>query len=283
MREEELDEILTPFLWLPASTATRDDGVIEMEKGIERISKMLEIAHTDETVFPPTILYKEGWMLRIILHIQSEGVDCLPFSFLPEARWYSEALIGSPFLRRFKKDSLYENYTHLDASVGHFDIRPGTKTGLMLRSDSTQFVAIEAKMLSTLSKGTKNAPYYDQAARIVACVAWEISRLNRVVNDFESLGFYVLAPHEQITKGKFSAQTNKSSIREKVKRRIDAYSEDEEKYADLRSWYNGFFLPVLERIDIRCVSWETIIDKIDEVAIRNFYSRCLKFNISSRS
>lgn len=258
-----------------------------MEKGIERISKMLKTAHTDETVFPPTTLYKEGWMLRIILQIQSEGVNCLPFSFLPGARWYSEALIGSPFLRRprarFKRDLLYENYTHLDASVGHFDIRPGTKTGLELRADSTQFVAIEAKMFSNLSKGIKNDPEYDQAARIVACIAWAISQSNRAAEDFESLGFYVIAPREQIKKGKFSVQINKSSIREKVERRIDDYSEDYEKHSELKVWHDDFFIPTLELIDIHCIPWETIIDKIDEPAIRNFYSRCLKFNIPVRA
>lgn len=62
---------------------------------------MLEIAHTDAAVFPPTDLYNEGWMLRILLSIQSEGAKCLPFTFQPGAKWFSEALIGSPFLPRF--------------------------------------------------------------------------------------------------------------------------------------------------------------------------------------
>ena len=249
-----------------------------MEKGTEIISKMLESAHTDGAVFPPTILYNEGWMLRIVLSLQSEGIECLPFNFLPGAKWFSEALIDSPFLPRFRGDPQAEGLTHLDGAIGHFDIRPGTKTGLVLRADSTQFVAIEAKMFSPLSKGTTNAPNYDQAARIVACIAWEISRSNRAVNDFGSLGFYLIAPSEQNKSGIFSSLVNCHSIKEKVERRIDAYSEDHEKHADLRIWYDGFFLPTLERIDIRCVPWETVIDKIDETAIRKFYNRCLKFN-----
>ncbi len=254
------------------SSEMNDRGVLKT------IYKMLETAHTDETVFPPTTLYKEGWMLRIILQIQSEGVNCLPFSFLPGARWYSEALIGSPFLKRFNGDPLYENYTHLDASVGHFDIRPGTKTGLKLRADSTQFVAIEAKMFSTLSKGITNSPDYDQAARIVACIAWAISRSNRAVNDFESLGFYVIAPREQINRGIFSSQINGHSIREKVERRIDAYSDDHEKHSELNVWHDDFFIPALERIDIHCIPWESAVDAIDEPDVREFYERCLRFN-----
>jgi len=65
--------------------------------GLERIIKMLEIAHTEARVFPATELYNEGWMLRILLSVQSEGTKCLPFDFQPEARWFSEALVGSPF------------------------------------------------------------------------------------------------------------------------------------------------------------------------------------------
>lgn len=250
-----------------------------MEKGIERISKMLEVAHTDAYVFPPTILYNEGWMLRIVLSLQSEGIECLPFNFLPGAKWFSEALIDSPFLPRFRGDPRAEGLTHLDGAIGHFNIRPGTKTGLVLRADSTQFVAIEAKMFSTLSKGTKNAPNYDQAARIVACIAWEISRSNRTVDDFEFLGFYVIAPRTQINRGIFSSQVNWHSIRRKVDLRIDAYSEDHEKHAELRKWYSDFFIPTLELIDIRCIPWETVIETIDETAIQNFYTRCLKFNM----
>jgi len=256
-----------------------------MEKGIERISKLLESAHTDAAVFPPTILYNEGWMLRIVLSLQSEGIECLPINFQPGAKWFSEALIDSPFLPRFRGAPLAEGLTHLDGAIGHFDIRPGTKTGIVLRTDSTQFVAIEAKMFSPLSKGTKNAPNYDQAARIVACIAWEISNLSRTprrlasAEEFESLGFYVIAPREQIREDVFSSQVSKSSIKRKVEHRIDAYSDDPLMRPALKVWHDDSFIPTLERIDIRCVPWETVMDKIDETAIQNFYTRCLKFNM----
>jgi len=245
---------------------------------------MLETAGTDFAVFPSTVLYNEGWMLRILLSVQSEGIKCLPSSFLTGAKWFSEAQIGSPFLPRFRRDPLAENLTHVDAVIGHFDFRSGTKTGLTLTADSKQFVVIEAKMFSPLSRGTKNAPYYDQAARTVACIAWTIEQSNKDVGDFESLAFHVLAPHEQITKGKFSAQMKKKSIYEKVERRIDAYSGDDEKYAELQIWHNDFFIPALELIDLLCISWESAIDAIESVdhesgpVIRNFYDRCLKFN-----
>lgn len=250
-----------------------------MEKGTERISKMLKTAHTDAAVFPPTILYNEGWMLRIILSLQSEGIECLPFTFLSGARWFSEALIGSPFLHRWRGDRLAENVTHLDGVIGHFHFRSETKAGLLLTADSKQFVIIEAKVYAHLSKGTTNAPDYDQAARSIACIAWAIKQSNRTVEDFESLGFYVIAPLEQINRGIFSSQVSKSSIKEKVERRISAYSGDDRKYAELQTWYEDSFIPTLRRIHLPPVySWESAVDAIDEPDVREFYNRCLRFN-----
>jgi hypothetical protein len=247
---------------------------------LRRIIKMLELAHTEETVFPPTDIYNEGWMLRILLSLQSEGTDCFPFAFRPGARWFSEALIGSPFLTRSRGDPLAEGYTHLDGVVGHFEFRPETKAGLTLSADATQLVLLEAKMFSPLSRGITNARYYDQAARTMACMAWTISQSGRSVDEFDSLGFYVVAPEEQISRGVFSAQIDKSSIREKVGRRVSAY-EEEDNYGELLAWFEAAFLPTLEQTDIRCVSWESAIEKLDETSIRKFYQRCLRFNASA--
>jgi len=244
---------------------------------------MLKNAHTDTAVFPPTDLYNEGWMLRILLSFQSEGIECFPFIFQLGARWFSEAQIGSPFLPRKRRDPLAESHTHLDGAIGHFYFQSGTKTGLTLNPDATQFVVTEAKMFSSLSKGITNAKYYDQAARTVACIAWAISQSGCSVNEFESLGFYVVAPQEQIERGIFSAQIKKSSIKEKVERRISGYSDEGKKYDELQTWHKDFFIPTLDHIDIGCISWETMIDKIGNPSIRNFYERCLGFNAQTRS
>lgn len=185
-------------------------------------------------------------------------------------------------LPRFHKDPLGEKHTHLDGAIGHFEFQSGTKTGLILTADATQFVVTEAKMFSSLSKGVTHAKYYDQAARTMACIAWTIDQSGRSVSAIESLGFYVVAPEEQITKGLFSSQIMKSSIREKVERRIIGYSDEGKKYDELRVWYKEFFSPTLDNIDISCVSWESIIDKIDSASIREFYDRCLRFNAQTR-
>ena len=100
------------------------------------ILEMLRASDTDDAVLPPTTLYNEGWMLRLILSAGADGVSCLPFSFLPGSRWFSEALLHSPFLSRFRGDSLAETHTHADGVIGHFRFTPTTKTGLELVPDS---------------------------------------------------------------------------------------------------------------------------------------------------
>jgi hypothetical protein len=224
-------------------------------------------------------------MLRIVLSNQSEGIECLPFAFHHGARWFSEGKIDSPFLARYRKprDPLAESHTTPDAAIGHFTIRPGTKRGLTLTADSKQFVVTEAKIFSKLKKDTTNAKYYDQAARTIACIAWEIGQSDRSVNDFESLGFYVIAPERRIARGIFSSQLKRPSIRKKVNRRVSAYVDDKEKRRTLRAWHKNFFIPVLDHIDIDCISWESIIDRIDNTSIRNFYDRCLEFNRQAKT
>jgi len=218
-------------------------------------------------------------MLRILLSIQSEGIECFPFSFQPRARWFSEAYINSPFLPRVRSgDPLGETHTHLDGVVGHFGFRKDTKLGLILTPDSTQFIATEAKMFAGLSKGVTNAKDYDQAARTVACIAWIIKQSNRFVENLTSIGFYVVAPQEQIAKGIFESKTKKSSIKEKVRLRVNSYVDDDKKYNELQKWYDDFFLPTLEQIDIRCISWESIINKIGDRSIQDFYNQCIRFN-----
>jgi len=248
------------------------------------ILSMLEAADTNAPVFPPTILYNEGWLLRLVLSSHADGINCLPFSFLPDSKWFSEAQLYSPFLPQKRGDPLGETWTHVDGVVGHFRLSSITKTGLELVADAKQFVVIEAKMFSPLSKGTKNAPSYDQAARTVACMAATLERAGRSADDLESTGFYVVAPTKQIDQEVFTEQMSRPGIAEKVQSRIEAYREDSKHFAELRIWFQDVFGPLLNRIDLRCVSWETAIDAIAAArptqggVFRDFYIRCLKYN-----
>ena len=163
------------------------------------VNEILGRCGTDNPVLPPTELYNEGWLLRLVLdwldrHREVEH----PLSFMPGARWYSEALLPSRFLPRTRGDKLAESFTHADGLIGHFDVDSGQRGDARLRPGVQQFIVTEAKLGSTLSRGTTNAPDFDQAARNVACIAHMLAATAVTPMQVQRLGFYVLAPRKQI-------------------------------------------------------------------------------------
>lgn len=218
-------------------------------------------------------------MLRLVLDwFSSHKNNSHNFSFDEDAGWFSEAHLPSTFLPRYRGDKHSEGYTHADGVIGHFRIGSTGQADFLLLPDATQFKVVEAKMFSKLSRGTTHAPRYNQGARNVGCIA-EILRLaDRVPSDMRSLGFYVLAPKEQIEQGVFKQQMTHSAIEETVKERVNNYDEPK------TDWYETWFLPTLSCIDVECISWEDVVDSIFSndpafgESLSEFYSHCLKFN-----
>ena len=242
-----------------------------------RISDILACAGTPAATIRPTELYNEGWMLRLILdwaqhnHVRPNH----PLAFLPDARWYSEALLPSPFLARRRDDALAERWTHADGAIGHFNVGGKNKGGLTLRESATQLVVVEAKMSSKLS-GTKNARGYDQAARTVACIAETLKRGDIEPSKIERLAFLVAAPRGQIDAGVFGDIVTKESIRQRVQERVDAYRGDRNK------WFDRWFIPTLDAIDLDVLSWEALLTGLDS-RYRAFYNECLLYNMPRAS
>ena len=107
--------------------------------------------------FPPTILYNEGWLLRLVVDwFSSSGITDHPLSYPKDGYWFSEARLASAFLPRFRGDPLAESHTNADGVIGHFKIGSTGKTNLALTPDSTHIVLLEAKLYSGLSKGVTN-------------------------------------------------------------------------------------------------------------------------------
>ena len=145
----------------------------------DRISILLESCSTENPCFPPTTLYNEGWLLRLVLDwFSTHDIGNHPLNFEKKARWFSEALLPSAFLARRRGDPLAESWTHADGVVGHFVIGAQGKTDLSLLPRATQLLVVEAKMFSELSSGVTKARYFDQAARTVACIAEVFHRAN---------------------------------------------------------------------------------------------------------
>jgi hypothetical protein len=194
----------------------------------ERLLEILRSASGDETNFPATDVFNEGWMLRLILDaIQTNKIDN-DLGFMPQSRWYSEARLDSPFQPAARADALGEGSTRADGVIGHFTFREQTKAGLRLHRDASQFVVVEAKMFSNLARGTKNASQYDQAARNVACMAHTIAQSGIQVHQLRSVGFFVIAPHlDRRAKRNTNLESHirADSIRSAVNLRINAYKE----------------------------------------------------------
>lgn len=253
------------------------------------ISVLRSSEHAASALFPPTEVFNEGWMLRLVLDaLQHRRHLRVPLNFEPGARWYSEAQLTSPFGSRHKADLLGEGFTRADGVVGQFSFRAETQTGFQLASEATQFIVIEAKMFSDLASGTKNAPGYNQAARNVACMAQELARVGRTPESFSSVGFYVVAPVATKRRGlsNLEASLDPAKIRAAISGRIRAYEEaSRAEAADLRAWEAGYFLPLVQcliaRESLKVVTWEACIDAVASVdndtgeILGQFYKRCL--------
>lgn len=246
---------------------------------IQKITALLESCTGAAPRFPPTLLYNEGWLLRLVLDwFSTHPIPDHPLTCSENAQWFSEALLPSPFLARYKGDHLAETWTHADGVIGHFQIGGKNKTGLSLVRAATQLVVLEAKLFSGLSVSVKNALYYDQAARNVACIAEVLHRADRRTVDMAQLGFYILAPQAQIEKGVFAKQLCPESISHKVAQRVAAYEGTKEQ------WHREWFQSTLPALKIGLISWEEIIATIQEcdpvagVGFKEFYQKSLMFN-----
>ena len=248
------------------------------DAALQRVASMLLTAGTADAVLPPTALYNEGWMLRLVLHHFSRDSELgHPLAFAAAAQWRSEVLLPSQFKARVRGDPLAEAWTHADGVLGHL-ARKGGRGDVRLSETARQFVVVEAKMFSGLSAGTTRAPTFNQAARNVACIAEVLHLAGRSATELDDLGFVLLAPREKIDAGVFGSLCDKSQITSAVRSRVDTYGGAKEE------WFNRHFLPTLSALRIDVLSWE---DQITSIATRNadaaaslqaFYDRCLTFN-----
>lgn len=166
---------------------------------LPQINELLDACATANAPFPPTDLYQEKWLIRIVLQWFACHRDVAsPLQFLDSnARWFSEAYLPSAFLARpgfRRQDPLAETRTHADGVFGHFKIGVSGKSDLSLEGEAKQLKVLEAKIFAPLTPGVTRKPYYDQAARSVACIAEVLKRARRPPDRLESLAFYVLAP-----------------------------------------------------------------------------------------
>jgi hypothetical protein len=105
---------------------------------LEVVSELLSRCETESTVFPPTDLYNEGWLLRIILDwFSKQDTADHELSFSYRCKWFSEARLPTQFKATSRKDPLYETWTHADGVIGHIIVGGFGKTDTSLAGDAT--------------------------------------------------------------------------------------------------------------------------------------------------
>jgi hypothetical protein len=223
-------------------------------------------------------------MLRLVLNwFQVHHVLNHCFAFAPEATWFSESLLPSPFRPRHRGDRRAEARTHADGIIGHFIIGSNAKADATLLPNANQLVVAEAKIHSPLSGSTRNAPGYDQAARNVACIAELLNRAKRKPSELKTLAFVVLVPEVHSRDGSILDRLDKLSIQKVVQSRAEAFSPE------LDGWLLEWFIPTLNAITIKTLSWEQVIrdiadvDQKDSRVLEAFYNCCLMYNLPSSS
>jgi len=255
-----------------------------MIKNVVDILESINELDNQKNNIQPTLLYNEGWMLRLVLKWFNANTEINhELSMKKQTRWYSEALLSSIFLPKFRGDNLSEAYTHADGVYGDFYIGNNGFGDLSLKENCRQFAVVEAKMFSKYSKGTKNAPNFNQAARNVACMCNIVT--NSGQKNIDDISFFTIIPEIQISQEKtFTEYVNIEHIKQTVLTRINQYNCRINDYQDYSEWYNNYFLEFCNKIKIKLFSWEEIITFIIDNDfnygnnLNTFYNYCIKYN-----
>ncbi len=239
----------------------------------------------NETNFPQTIIFNEGWLLRIVLNWVFENNTALnQIDYVKESSWFSEGLLSSPFHHRSRNDKLAEGKTHADGVTGHFIVSEGAKADIRLKNQGTYFAIFEAKLFSNFSPGTKYFPTYNQVSRNIACMAY-LETINPH-DSYSKFVFSVTYPRERRLESDFLASLDKDKIAQDVYNRIENYefNNRSKEYDKLSKWYRYKFLDFLNNIEIRKIKWESIIEDIlshdSEFGkkLNSYYKKCLLHN-----
>ena len=210
----------------------------------------------------PTIVYNEGWIMRLALFWFYENRNKNiqhPLAFNPSSRWYSEALLSTPFKATRRGDRLAENYTHADGVIGEFEIGGKGKSDLIVKNDCMLLKVVESKLFSKLSENVTNAKYYNQAARSFSCILNILKEQTMNVEKMQDVSFIVIGSRKIIEKEQtFEKYLDREYLYKIIDRRLSEYSVD----SNVRKEWEPYYHTYRDYLKIHLVSWEEIIEYI---------------------
>jgi len=241
-----------------------------------------------------TEFFNETWMLRLVLKWFDDNRDMVslnyPLKMLPNSHWFSEGLMGAE--NQVGENGTRIGTTQADGIIGDFEIKGGTKGKIEIQDGCKQFVVIESKMGSDFSKGTKNAPRYNQVVRSIACICGLYG-----IDKVDNIGFYAIIP-----KSKYEKKTEYLKDifdRKNIERIIMDHTPPENRKDD--EWSDITTKLIIDKgMKLRILFWEEIIKEIGDIEERikknkskekrksikrgfsdelnNYYTKCKKHN-----
>jgi hypothetical protein len=224
-----------------------------------------------ECLFPETLIFNEGWLLRLVLTEWLAGRGSSGFGFLPFPKGvtvYSEGQLYTPF----RGGTRPETNTHVDGIVGDFSIND-TKSGIVLKSDFRYLAAFEAKLFSRISSGVKNAPDYDQVSRTAACLINSILLAEPQASYSAHLVVVYAKDNRHINRAAYS----RGHIEEKIAHRLEPFTATEHRSDAIERFAEGWEC-TLDRLQIHFLTWEEVLADIGSHSVSRFYERCKEFN-----
>ncbi len=233
-----------------------------------------------QCLFPETLLFNEGWLLRAVLMAWKARGSESRFGFLPfpeDTKLYSEGQLYTPFKARSRGDKQAESHTHVDGIVGHFSIG-STKSGIVLEQGFKYIAAFEAKMYSPLSSGTANAPTYDQVSRTAACL------INSVLQARQADGYaaHLVILYPEDNRRVDATQHEAHIIEERIAARIQAYLGDGGADELFKQFAEGW-KDALRKLQVWFLTWEEVLAEIGDDELNQFYEMCKRFGRLFRS
>ena len=225
---------------------------------------------TPKCIFPETLIFNEGWLLRLVLKEWLSGSAGPGFGFLPFPEGvtaYSEGQLYTPF----RAGSRRESNTHVDGIVGDFSITD-TKSGVVLKPDLRYVAAFEAKLYAPIGRGVTNARWYDQVSRTAACLINSILLVEPRGNYAAHLAVLYSEDNHRIDPDLYTMD----HFQRQISSRLEGFLETGEPGDAVERFASGW-KDVLQRLHVWFLTWEDALENIHSDELRGFYDRCKEF------